>query len=207
MLAKVGASRALSTAASFFPCKSFKTGSPQVAGVGEAKWDTALSAAESAQSLVLQWYPNSRRHAPQEQRSACISQVPSETWKWSLFLRWGKEGPKSVSIVSLSTDSPQPKRPQDKLFPRDFPVGYSSCLLATTVASQDESHRVPRAGFCPDALFLSSLHRGPWDNEGQERRSLSFGCVKGTQVSPQSGGEEGAEDARPHSRSQPRARV
>lgn len=74
--------------------------------MGEAKWDTALSAAESAQSLVLQWYPNSRRHAPQEQRSACVSQVLSETWKWSLFLRWGKEGLKSVSTVALSTDPP-----------------------------------------------------------------------------------------------------
>lgn len=107
MLAKFGASRALPTAASqFLPCESFKTGSPQVAGMGEAKWDTASSAAESAQSLVLQWYPNSRRHVPQEQRSACVSQVPPETWKRFLFLQWGKEGPKSVSTVALSTDPP-----------------------------------------------------------------------------------------------------
>lgn len=164
--------------------------------MGEAKWEAALSAAGNAQSCS-----GTQTLDDVCPKSSTLLAVPRSPLKLG-------NGPSSFTGAkgrrggeTTQHNRSQHQDPNLNVLGTNRSLETSQWVLAALYWQQLWPRRIKDMG-SPEQVSarmssVSSLHRDCGGKRGPERRSSSFGCDKGTQVSPQSRGEGGAEDDRP----------
>lgn len=108
--------------------------------------------------------------------------------KWSLFFQWSKGSGPAHSTQPLLAPSPPPRTSAEQTARQTLSSGLQQPLTGSSCGFAGGKPQGAQCTFLPGCSLLGlPTPRTVAGNEGRERRSSSFGCDKGTQVSPAKG--------------------